>query len=428
MATTGVLGTGFWIGQHSTSAAKTPGPNEKLNLAFIGVGGRGADNVKGLKDQNMVAFCDVDGERARKSYEAFPKVKRFVDFRKMLDDVGSKLDGVVISTPDHMHFHPALAAIQMGKHVYLEKPMAHNIWETRTLCDMARKQKVATQLGVQRHTLENMHRVVELIQAGTIGRVKEVHCWIGGNRGMPKIPSEKPSVPSHLNWKLWLGPARSSDYHPSVAPYGWRFWWDYGTGEMGNWGCHILDIPFWALGLKHPHKVSASGPKVDSLRTPKQMNSTLHFEESFLGEGKKNGPVVLHWDHAQSGPEILKKTGISAKGNNTLFIGEDGMLVCGFGQRKLLPESKFGNHQSPEKSIKKSPGFYKEWVEACRGGEPATCNFEYSGPLAETVMLANMAYRSGVNFNWDAKLLKADNDDAQRWVKETYAKGWEVQV
>ena len=394
-------------------------PNDKLNLACICVGGRGAANVKGVSGQNLVAFVDVDEKRAAPSYSKFPNVRRFSDYREMFDAVGSQLDGVVISTPDHHHFHPAYAAMQLGLHVYLEKPLAHNLWETRTLTDLARRKQLATQLGAQRHAMQNMHRVVELVQSGAIGTVKEVHCWIGGDRGMPPLPTETPPVPSGLDYDLWVGPAKYRPYHPSFCPYGWRFWWDYGTGETGNWGCHILDIPFWALGLKYPSRVDATGPPRDPARTPKSMHVTYRFDQTDQGSG-----VDLHWYHGQ--PEILGKENLPGKGNNTLFIGDGGMLLCGFNQKQLLPADSFVDFDTPDPFIPDSPGFHQEWIDACKGGPPATCDFGYSGPLAEAVLLGNVAYRGG-GFNWNAPSLETlGNENSQRLIREEYRSGWQV--
>lgn len=403
----------------SSSTLLSASPNEKLNLAFIGVGGRGRDNVKGLAGQNFVAFADVDDQRAAQSFKQYDSVPKFRDYRRMYDEFGSKLDGVVISTPDHMHFHPAYAAMQMGLNVYLEKPLAHNVWETRTLTDLARKKGLATQLGAQRHAKTNMHRVVELIQSGAIGDVTEVHSWVGGERGMPDVPTQNPSVPAHLDYDLWVGPAEHHPFQPSICPYGWRFWWDYGTGETGNWGCHILDIPFWSLDLKYPTRVDATGPSVDAERTPKSMHATFKFPAR-----DEQPAVILHWYHGA--PEILTQHGLSAKGNNTLFIGEKGMLLCGFDQRTLLPEEKFESFEAPTAFVPDSPGFHNEWVKACRGEEPATCFFDYSGPLAETVLLGNVAYRAG-GFDWDAATLNTgDNSQAAALIREKYRKGWEI--
>ncbi|MBC8351838.1 MAG: Gfo/Idh/MocA family oxidoreductase [Planctomycetes bacterium] len=415
LQTSALAGTGVWLG---SSASAADSPNEKLNIACIGVGGRGAANLGGVSSQNVVALCDVDDSRAGKAYEQHPKAKKYVDFRKMLDEMDKQIDAVVVSTPDHTHFHPSMMAMQMGKHLYCEKPMAHTVWEAREMTNMATKMKVATQLGVQRHTLANMHRSVELIKAGAIGKVSEVHCWIGGDRGMPDVPKDKPPIPSGLNWDLWLGPAKERPYHSAYCPYGWRFWWDFGTGETGNWGCHILDTPYWALDLKYPTKVEGSGPPVHTQTTPKAMTTSFEFADQ---------GVKLHWYHAKNGPPILKEKGMSDRGMNTLFIGSEGMLLTGFSKYKLYPEEKFADYKPPAQTIEKSPGFYKEWFTACKGGEPATCNFDYSGPLAETVLLGNAAYRAGGNFAWDAEELTASGNEAvDQYLRPKFRKGWEA--
>ena len=333
--------------------------------------------------------------------------------------MGSKLDAVVIATPDHTHFHPAYIAMQLGLHVYLEKPMAHNVWQVRKLTDTAREKKLATQLGVQRHTIANMSRVVELVRSGAIGAVKEVHSWIGSGRGMPDIPTDQPPVPAGLDYDLWVGPAAFRPYHPSFCPYGWRFWWNYGTGEAGNWGCHILDIPFWALELKYPTRVEVVGAhEADAERTPKSM----HVKLDFPARGDRP-PVALHW--YQGTPPILKERGIPGKGN-TLFIGEKGMLLCDFSSRTLLPAKDFAGFKPPEPFLPKQEEFRGQWVEACKGGAPASCNFDYTGPMTETVLLGNVAYRAG-SFDWDAETLTAKgNDKAQALLREPCRKGWEI--
>jgi predicted dehydrogenase len=401
-------------------SGQTP-PSEMLRVACIGVGGQGASNVGGLSSQKLVAFADVDDDRATKTYKKFPTVKQYRDYHRMLDEQHGQLDAVTVSTPDHMHFPPAYMAMQLGLHLYLEKPLAHNVWETRTLTDLARKKKLATQLGAQRHTIPNMHRVVELVKSGAIGEVREVHSWMGGERGMPKPPTESPAVPKTLDWDLWIGPAKFRPYSPTYCPYGWRFWWDYGTGETGNWGCHILDIAYWALDLKYPTKVEASGPPVDPERTPKAMQVKFEFPAR-----EKLPPVTLHWYHAAKGPEILREHNLSGKDMNTLFVGSKGMLLCGFGKRELLPKEKFAGVKPPEPFIPDSPGFHKEFIAACRGGKPATCCFDYSGPMAETVLLGNVAYRVG-GFDWDAQTLTAKNNPAAApLLREAFREGWKV--
>lgn len=414
-----LAGVGFWTGTGSTSRAERS-PNEKLNLAFIGIGGRGRANLDALAGENVVALCDVDDERAGDAYVNFPQARKFTDFRQMLEVMEKQIDGVVVSTPDHTHFHPAMLALGMGKHLYCEKPMAHSVYEVRAMTRLAAEQGVATQLGVQRHTIDNVHRVVELIQAGAIGDVTACHCWISGDRGMPEVTGPSSKIPPGLNWDLWLGPARDRSYSPDYVPYKWRFWWDFGTGETGNWGCHTLDIPFWALNLTAPTRLFGAGPERDPQRTPKSMRTRLDFPAS-----DARPPVSLHWYHAANGPEILAEHNLPAKGNNTLFIGTQGMLLCGFGQRALYPQEKFADYESPARTIPDSPGFHREWIQACGGGPAATCHFDYSGPLSEAVLLGNVAYRAGGEFQWDAAQLKTlGSDTAQSYIQTEYRPGW----
>lgn len=411
-------GGGLWLGAIIQTPAASP--NDKLNLAVIGLGGRGKDNLNAVAKQNIVALCDVDDVRAGQAYEQFSRAKKFHDFRTMLDEVGNAIDAVVISTPDHTHFHPAYRALQMGKHIYLEKPMAHSVWEVRELTRLAAGKKLATQLGVQRHTNEGLRRAVELVKGGAIGTVRECHAWIGGNRGMPDKPKEFPPIPATLKWDLWLGPAPERPYSPAYAPYNWRFWWDFGTGETGNWGCHILDIPFWALNLKHPAKVHAPGPDPDPDRSPKSLSAKFEFP----AEGNRPA-VTLHWSHGE--PPILTQLGLDSKGMNNLFLGSQGMLLCGFGSHKLLPEEKFKDYQPPAPVLPRSPGFYNEWFQACKGGPPASCHFDYTGPMTETILLGNVAFRAGGGFDWNAAELKpSGNPKAESYLRSPFRKGWEI--
>lgn len=412
-------GIGVWTG--ASSALRAEAANEKLNIAVVGLGGQGGGNLRNVSSQNIVALCDVDDNRAGKAYEKFPKARKFYDFRRMFDAMDKQIDAVVVSTPDHTHFHPSMAALDLGKHLYCEKPMAPTVWETRQMTSLAAKKGVATQLGVQRHTIDNVHRVVELIQAGAIGDVTEVHSWVGGERGMPSPAKTGETTPSHLKWDLWLGPAQSREYSSDYCPYKWRFWWDFGTGEAGNWGCHILDIPFWALGLRYPSRVDASGPEVDPQRTPKSMASRFLFP----AEGDRSD-VILNWYHAKNGPDVLREKELPHKGNNTLFIGSEGMLLCGFGQRKLVvSDDRLAKFSSLEKTIPDSPGFHREWLTACKGGPRATCDFAYSGPLSETVVLANAAYRAQGGFDWNAEeFVATGNARIDDYLKPQFREGW----
>ncbi|WP_395089878.1 Gfo/Idh/MocA family protein [Armatimonas sp.] len=409
-----ILGTaGLALG--ATEAQAQP-PRSRVNIAVIGIGGQGAYSIKELAKlqptTNFVALCDVDDKQAGKAYEQFPGAKKFYDWRVMLDQMGKDIDAVVIATPDHTHFHPARQAILMGKHVYLEKPMAHSVWEVRELTKLAAEKKVATQLGVQRHTLPAIHKAVEVIQSGLIGKVTEVHSWIGSNRGMVPVPTDTPPVPSTLKYDLWLGPGPQRPYTPDIVPYKWRFFWDYGTGEAGNWGCHILDIPFWALGLTYPTRVNFhDGDPLHAVTTPTKFHVSFQYEKD----------LTLHW--YQGTPAILKEKGLESKGMNNLFIGEKGMLLCGFDKAELI-----GVDPATPTSVKlaKSPGFHREWVEAIQGGKPATCHFGYSGPMTETVLLGNVAFRAQEGFDWDASKLKASSVKATALLRPKFPKGWTV--
>ncbi len=404
--------------------AQTRSANEKLDIAIVGIGGRGDANYGGVRRENIVAVCDVDLERAGRAYGRFEKSQQFTDYRRMFDKAHKSFDAVVISTPDHTHFHPAYRAIDLGKHVYLEKPMAHAVWEVRKLTEHAKNKGVATQLGSQRHVKPNMHRVVELIQTGAIGDVTEVHSWVSSERGMVPAQEKEFPIPATLDYELWLGPAEDRPYDPNITPYGWRFWWDYGTGEAGNWGCHILDIPYWALDLGHATHVSATGPEADPHMTPKSFHSVFDFP------AKGDRPALkLHWSQAKDGPEVLKKYGLPNNGNN-LFVGTKGMLLCGFDHLKLLPEEDFADFEAPAPFIPDSPGFHKEFIQAAKGDEtPPTCHFGYTGPMTETVLLGNAAFRTKADFDWDHETMTCKGaPETQALIKPAFKEGWEMNV
>jgi predicted dehydrogenase len=407
----------------SPAIAKTRNPNEKLNVALIGLGGQGNFQYNGLKGENIIAMCDVDSVRAGKNFAEFDSKAKFTDYREMFDKMHKSIDAVAISTPDHSHFHPAYIAMDLDKHVYLEKPLAHSVWEVRTLTKKAQENNLVTQLGSQRHAKSNMHRVVELIQSGAIGDVSEVHSWVSSSRGMKPRLTEPQTIPNTLDYELWLGPAKNTPYDSQITPYGWRFWWDYGTGETGNWGCHILDIPYWALDLKYPTRCGASGPEAHPEMTTKSMTSWFEFP----ARGKQV-PVKLYWHQTKAGPAILKELSLSSKGANTLFIGSKGMLITGFDQHKLLPEKDYKDFEYPDQSIPASPGFHNEFINACKGEKtPPTCNFAYTGPLTETVLLANNAFRAKEEFDWDSEKLVCKNaPKSQAFIKPTFRKGWDL--
>jgi predicted dehydrogenase len=415
-------GIGIWI---SGSAARGgESPNEKLNLAGIGVGGRGAGDVNGCASENFVALCDVDDRRAAATFERYPKAKKFRDFRKMLDEMESQIDAVVIGTPDHTHAPPAAMAMRMGKHCYCEKPLTQCVYETRLLTELARKNKLATQLGTQIHALDNYRRVVELVQSGAIGPIRQVEVQFPGGRGGQDRPEETPPVPEGLDWDLWLGPAPYRPYHPCYVPGNWRDWWDFANGMLGDFGCHYMDLPFWALKLKYPTSIEAEAPVPPHPETAAPV-LTVRYEFPTRGDLP---PVTMTWRNgAGNVPPIVKEKDLPNWGAAVLFVGEKGMLLANYSKYQLLPEAEFADFPPPEPTIPKSIGHHPEWIRACKTGEPTTCNFDYSGPLTETVLLGDVSYRAQSKLEWDAANLKATNcPDADKFIRREYREGWKL--
>ena len=419
---TTLAGVGVWVTGSSRAQAESKSPNEKLNVAGIGVGGRGAADVNGCADENIVALCDVDQKRAGGTFGRYPKAKKYRDFRKMLDEMGNQIDAVVIGTPDHTHAPPAAMAMKMGKHCYCEKPLTHCVHETRVLRELAAKNKLATQLGTQIHAENNYRRVVELIQCGAIGEVREVDVWVDGGLGGMDRPKETPPVPDGLDWDLWLGPAPSRPYHPCYVPAAWRNWWDFANGTLGDFGCHYMDLPFWALKLRYPLSVEAEAPVPPH---PETVAPILTVGYEFPARGDLP-PVKLTWYNGGSNrPERLKQEGVPDFGSCVLFIGSEGTLLANYGKLKLLPESKYADFKPPEPTIPNSIGHHKEWVQACKTGGETTCNFDYSGALTEAVLLGNVSYRVGSKLQWDAENLKATNcPEADKYIRREYRPGW----
>jgi len=413
---------GIAIWASGTGARGADSPNEKLNLAGIGVGGRGGADVNGCATENFVALCDVDERRAAKTFESFPNAKRYRDFRKMLDELESQIDAVVIGTPDHTHAPPAAMAMRMGKHCYCEKPLTHNVYETRVLTELAAKHKLATQLGTQIHARDNYRRVVELVQSGAIGPVRQVEVWFPGARGGQDRPTDTPPVPEGLDWDLWLGPAPERPYHPCYVPGNWRDWWDFANGTLGDFGCHYMDLPFWALKLKYPTSVEAEGPVPPH---PETTAPTLTVRYEFPARGDLP-PVTMTWRNGPDNrPAIFKEKSLPDWRSAILFVGEKGMIQADYSRHVLLPESQFADFQRPEPTISKSIGHHQEWIRACKTGEPTTCRFDYSGPLTETVLLGNVSYRVGSKLEWDAENLKATNcPEADKLLRRVYREGW----
>ena len=405
--------------------------NTKLNVACIGVGGMGTANLNGVGGENIVALCDVDENNLDKAKERFPDAKLFRDYRKLYDDAAKDFDAVVVSTPDHTHAPAALMGMKLGKHCYCEKPLAHNVKEVRDMMAVAREKRLATQMGTQIHAGDNFRRVVELVRARAIGTIREVHVWCGSRWGGRPFSTETPDVPANIDWDLWLGPAPERPYHPQYFGGSWRCFWAFGNGTLGDMGCHYIDLPFWALRLRLPQTVEAFSEETPTPEVaPAQLRVEYTFaESSFTRNGltRTRPAITLNWYDAGLKPAILKEKELPEWGSGVLFVGEDGMLMADYGQRVLFPEEKFADYKVPEPTIPKSVGHHREWINACQGGERTTCHFGYSGPLAETILLGTVAFRTGKKLEWDAESMKASNcPEADQYLSRTYRKGWEV--
>lgn len=397
-------------------------PNEKLNVAVVGVANRGGANLAGVSSENIVALCDVDANYLAAAAKNHPQAKLYRDFRRMLDEVQNSIDAVVVSTPDHTHAPPAAAAMSLGKHCYCEKPLTHCVYETRVLTELAVKNRLTTQLGTQIHAGDNYRRVVELVQAGVIGPISEVHVWSAASYSGGDRPTDTPPVPEYLDWDLWLGPAPYRPYHPAYVPFRWRGWKDFGNGGLGDFFCHYCDLAFWALDLRYPLTVEAEGPPPHPDSTPPWL--IVRYEFPARGDLP---PVKLTWYDGGKRPPLQAEAGLPDWASAVLFVGEKGMLLADYGRRVLWPEEKFADFTPPPQTIPASIGHHQEWIEACKGRGTTTCRFEYSGPLTEAALLGTVAYRTGRKIEWDAQNLKAIGcPEADPWIHTPYREGWKL--
>ncbi|MDB6027807.1 MAG: putative dehydrogenase [Verrucomicrobiales bacterium] len=423
LAGSAIATAAFYIGR-SSSFGQGKSANDKLNLGVIGTHNRAGSNIKGVQGQNIVAICDIDDNFLSATGKTFPEAKRYSDFRKLLEQ--KNLDGVVISTTDHTHAFATAAALKLGLHVYCEKPLTHDIHETRVITKLAAaNKKLATQMGTQIHATNNYRRVVELIQSGAIGSVSEVHIWLEKSRVGGKPAAASP-VPKSLHWDLWMGPAPERPYNSDYHARNWRAYWNFGSGTLGDMGCHYLDLPFWALNLQVPTAIEAKGPPIDAEITPPWI--VAHYD--FAARGKSPA-VKLTWrDGCEAGiggtkPDFVTSGKVPDWRNGVLFIGDKGMLVADYGKYKLLPDNKFVGFTPPAESIPNSIGHYEEWFEGCKHGTPTSCNFGYGALLTETVQLGNVAFRTGKKIEWDAAAMKAKNaPEAANFLQRDYRKGW----
>lgn len=408
-------------------SGRTVSPNSKLNIAAIGVGGQGVTDTNGCAGENIVALCDVDSGNLARRARAFPKAKQFRDYREMFEKMADQIDAVTVSTPDHSHFPASMMAMKLGKHVYCQKPISHSVWEARKMRETAAKHKVVTQMGNHGHSWESTRQVVEIVRSGAIGTVRDVHIWT--NRPIWPQGVGRPAstnAPGNIDWDLWLGPAPERPYAPGYHPFKWRAFWDFGTGALGDMGCHNMDAAFWALNLGAPTSVEAEDGERNEETAPKQ--SVIRYK--FPARGKLP-PVTLTWYDGgrQPDPGLIGEKSLPA--NGTILLGSKGSIAFrdwnpnGF---RLLPEDKFAGYQPPKPTLPRAPhGPYREWIDACKGGPMCLSNFDNAGPLTEMVLLGNVALRAGGRINWDAAGLQVKGRSSlNSLIKREYRKGWEV--
>jgi predicted dehydrogenase len=413
--------------------ASQPARNERVRVAIVGVNAQGAwnlDQVVGSGLAEIVALCDVDAARSANQVRRFPKARFHEDYRRMFDQQRD-IDAVLIATPDHHHAPAAMTALRAGKHVYCEKPLAHSVHEVRTMMREAARRRVVTQMGTQIHnTGDNYRRVVEIIQAGTLGPVRRVHVWNAGRPVPGRRVREAQPVPRGLNYDLWLGPAPQQSYPPfrtgdSTSPhFHWRWWWDFGGGVLADLGCHYMDLPHWALNLRQPTTVAATGRK--TYQGDNTVPDILQVDYEYPARGSQP-PVHLTWYHGVRGPDLAGNTVYDGFASGILFEGERGNLLADYGRHRLLPEDRFRDFQPPRPTIARSPGHHREWLQAILNNDPhTTCDFDYSGALTETVLLGNVAYRAGGGkLQYDAATGRlTGNGNAEQYLRREYRQGW----
>jgi predicted dehydrogenase len=431
----------FILPRHVLGGKGHIAPSDKLNIAGIGVGGMGGANLRELQTENIVALCDVDWKRAADSFKLFPKAKQYKDFRIMLDKQND-IDAVVVATPDHVHAVASMTAIRLGKHVYCEKPLTCTVAEARKVTIAAREAKVATQMGNQGHAMEETRLLCEWIWAGAIGPIREVHAWTPHPvwpQGMER-PPETPPVPKTLDWDLWLGPAPYRPYNPAYLPMLWRGWWDFGTGGLGDMGCHIFDPIYWAMKLCPPTSVEASASIFvkEPLNWNKVRNTETYPQASIVYYNfparEDLPPLKLTWYDGGLMPERPEELEPGRKMGDqyggVLYVGEKGKILTGsHGARgiRIIPEEKMQAYERPPKTIPRSIGHRQEWVAACKGGTPGGTNFKFSGPLSEMVLLGNIALRTGEKLYWNSEKMKFTNSsEANQFLHRQYREGWSL--
>ncbi len=420
-------------------------PSETIQIAGVGIGGVGHGQIRSISEQpnvQIVALCDVDDVYAKKTYDLFPKARTYRDFRQMLETEGDKVDAVYCGTPDHTHAVITMPALKRGKHVCCVKPLTRTIHENRALAESARRAGVATQVTAAANTSDSACRLCEMIWDGAIGDVHEVHCW--SNRplwpqGMTRPPGED-AVPKTLDWDLWIGPAAMRPFKdkwpaghlaleqlsfknaPQAVYHPWNFrgWWDFGTGALGDMGCHHFNTVYRAMKLRYPTRIDASSTKVMAETAPLASMVTFEFPAR---EGMP--PLRLFWYDGGLKPprpaELEPGRELPAEGN--MYVGDKGTILEG----RIIPESRMKAYTQPPKSLQRRPGTWGEWVEAIRGGEPAGCNFDQAALLTEAVLLGNIAIRTGKSMDYDGRNMRFTNNDAANdHINPPYRSGWSL--
>jgi predicted dehydrogenase len=466
-------------------------PNEKLNIASVGAGGKAESDIEACAaTENIVALCDVDEERAADTYKKYSTVPKYKDFRVMLDKESNNVDAVIVTIPDHMHAIVGLHAMERGKHVYIQKPLAHTVWECRQLAEAAQKYKVASQMGNQGYSNEGTRQCAEMIWAGNIGNVTEVHAWTNRPvwpQGLPDLPASGP-VPASLDWNLWLGIAKDRPYSPKYLPFSWRGFYDFGCGALGDMACHILGAPNMALRLGAPTSVecvSQEGhsqfyfpskavvrydfparenfppvkvfwysammeqPKIHGVpeseilgdlprrlqpdqRNPmepreRQIQGGVFTEEFFNLRAAWPPPPEKPEQPNNEDADIGRR--ISRGSNGSLFVGDKGMITTGtYGEwTRLVPVDKMWDYQFPSEFIKRSPGHYRDWIQSCKGGSPACSDFAVSAPFTEWVALGAVAIRLNCKLEWDAANMRVtNNSQANELLKPFIRPDWKM--
>ena len=411
---------------------------EKLRMAVIGCGGRGGGNLDAVLGEQVVALCDVNGKTLAGALGKAPGAKGFGDYRRLYDQLKpSEYDAVVVSTTEHTHAFATLPALREKKHVYCEKPLTHNVREARVVTEAAKQAGVATQMGTQIHAEANYRRVVELVKGGAIGKVGEVHCWVGRAWGLQSPEDAKKygdivavqdrpvgstPIPDGVDWDLWLGPAPDRPFHEVYWPGPkWYRWWDFGSGTMSDLGSHWIDLPFWALDLDAPKTVEAFGPPPH----PELAPASMHVKYEYAARGDR-APLALTWYQGKDKPAAWEEGTIPRWDSGCLFVGTAGSLLADYGRHLLLFGPDVRDFKRPAESIPPSLGHHAEWLHACKTGAATTCPFSYSGPLTEANHLGNVAYRSGKKLEWDAAAMKIPNaPEAEKFLTREYRKGWE---